>query len=100
MIVLFCEVKNMEENLNLDLSVADELWVRVIAQEMLKYARAAGEEAIARKADSEAVRILSEIKKALDDPSLDDPECFYRIDAIVDAFYQAGLSTQRHRECE
>lgn len=90
----------MEENLRLDSDLADELWVRVIAQEMLRYAKTTGEEVMARKADSEAVRILSEIKKALDDPSLDDPECFSRIDAIVDAFYQAGLSTRRHRECE
>ena len=27
----------MEENLNLDPSVVDELWVRVVAQEMLRY---------------------------------------------------------------
>ena len=46
------------------------------------------------------MRVLSEIKQVLDDPSLDDPECFYRIDSIVDVFYQAGLSTRRHEGCE
>jgi len=90
----------MEENLNLDPSVADELWARVVARETLRYAKAIGEETMARRVDSEAVRILSEVKGVLDDPALDDPECFYRIDSIVDAFYRAGLSTRRHKECE
>lgn len=78
----------------------DELWANVIAQEMVRYARATGAEVMAGRVDSEAVRVLSEIKAALDDPDLDDPECFYRIDAIVSAFYRAGLSTRRHEECE
>ena len=90
----------MKEARNSGPSIADELWVRVMAQEMLRYAKTIGEETMASKVDSEAVRILSEIKKVLDDPGLDDPECFYRIDAIVDAFHQAGLSTRRHEECE
>ena len=74
----------------------DELWVRVGAQEMLRHARASGERFMAGCVDSEAVRVLSEIKQVLDDPSLDDPECFYRIDSIVDVFYRAGLSIRRH----
>lgn len=78
----------------------DELWANVIAQEMVRYARATGAEVMAGRVDSEAVRVLSEIKAALDDPDLDDPECFYRIDAIVSAFYRAGLSTRRHEEYE
>lgn len=90
----------MEENRKPDPAVEDELWARVIAQEMLRYARASGERFMASRVDSEAVRVLSKIKKVLDDPDLDDPECFYRIDVIVCAFYQAGLSTRRHEECE
>ena len=90
----------MEENLNLDPSVVDELWVRVVAQEMLRYAKSTGEETMARRVDSEAVRVLSEIKQVLDDPSLNDPECFERIEAVVDIFFRAGLSTRRHEECE
>lgn len=88
----------MEENLSFDQSVVDELWVRAVAQEMLRFAKSTGEETLARGVDSEAVRILTEIKGVLDDPELDDPECFLRIDAIVDVFYRAGLSTRRHIE--
>lgn len=90
----------MEENQKSGLSMEDELWAQVIAQEMVRYARAGGEPFMAGRADSEAVRILTEIKEVLDDRSLDDPACFYRIDAIVSAFARAGLTTRRHEECE
>lgn len=90
----------MEEVLNRDLSLEDELWATVIAQEMLRYTRCTGQRLMAERVAGEAARILSEIKKVLDDKSLDDPECFCRIDAIVDIFYQSGLSTRRHEECE
>lgn len=90
----------MKEIYDLDSSLVDELWTRAVAQELLRFSRATGAEVMAGRVDSEAVRVLSEIKAALDDPDLDDPECFYRIDAIVSAFHQAGLSTRRHEECE
>lgn len=90
----------MEEIYNLDQLLVDELWMRAVAGELLRFAKATGAEEMAGRVDSEAVRVLSEIKRVLDDPELDDPACFYRIGAIVDAFYRAGLSTRRHQECE
>jgi len=90
----------MGENQRPGLSIEDELWARVIAQEMVRYARAAGGQFMAGRIDSEAVRILSEIKKVLDNPSLDDQDCLLHINAIVDVFYEAGLSTRRHETCE
>lgn len=86
---------DMEELFNLDPSLADELWARVMAQELLKLAKSTGEKAVARRMDSEAVRVLEEIKAVLN-----DPDCFYKIDAIVDVFFNSGLSTRRHEECE
>ena len=38
----------------------------------------------------------SEIKAILDDDTLEDPECFHRIDAMVGAFGAKGLYTPRH----
>lgn len=90
----------MEENWGYKLSFEDELWAKVIAQEMLRCTRHTGHQIMAGHVDSEAVRILSEIKKVLDNKSLDDPECFDRIEAIVNIFFRAGLSTRRHEECE
>lgn len=47
-----------------------------------------------------ALDLIAEIKEILNDTSLDDPACFARVDALVDAFYRAGLPVDRHRECE
>ena len=43
---------------------------------------------------------IMNIKEILDDEALDDPTCFQRIDAIVSAWHEAGLETDRHWECE
>ena len=47
-----------------------------------------------------AERLLDEIISILDDTSLDDPDCFYRSDAIVRAFQTAGFQTKRHWELD
>lgn len=93
-------MEEMGKDFSLDPSLVDEMWVRAMAQEMQRFLKGMAPEAVRIKVDSEAVRILSEIKKVLDDKSLDDSECFCRVNAIVDIFYQAGLSTRRHEECE
>lgn len=47
-------------------------------------------------AESKAAKLISDIKTILDDEALDDPQCFQRIDAIVDMFHAAGLNVTRH----
>lgn len=46
--------------------------------------------------ESEALGLVAEIKEILDDESLEDPQCFRKVDAIVDAFQARGLGTSRH----
>jgi len=46
--------------------------------------------------ESRALAVISQIRDILNDDTLDDPECFRRIEAIVELFYDAGLSTTRH----
>ncbi len=75
--------------------VAEALWAQAIGQEVLKVVKSRGED-IDQKVKSEALELLEEIKAVLDDDTLDDPTCFYRIDAIVDIFGDAGISTTRH----
>ncbi len=62
----------------------------------VKYIEALRPEEIIPAAESEAMKLLAEIKAILDDGSAGDPECFRRIDAIVDAFAARGISTSRH----
>lgn len=81
----------------MDLSIFEELYAQAIGREALKYLSGADvREAAAQEARSAALQVLTEIKTILDDDTLDDPACFRRIDAIVDAFHKSGISTIRH----
>lgn len=80
---------------NLEPTIAESIWAKAIGQEVLKFIKNCGED-INQKVYGEALVLLGQIKAILDDDTLDDPECFHRIDAIVDAFHEAGIPTSRH----
>lgn len=44
----------------------------------------------------QAVRLIVKIKEILDDDTLDDPDCFRRIETIVELYHKAGIGTARH----
>ncbi len=46
------------------------------------------------------MELIEQIRDILNDDTLTDPECFYRIEALVDAFADVGLYTTRHQELE
>ncbi len=77
-------------------SVAEELCAKALGQEMLRFARAYRTRDLIQDVNSRAISLLTEIQRILNDPALDDPDCFHRIDAIADAFHRYGLSTSRH----
>lgn len=85
----------MQNNKSDSSVVSEALWARAVGQVALDFAKSRGED-INQKVKDEAVELLERIKAILDDDTLDDPACFYRIDAIVDAFGDAGISTARH----
>ena len=47
-------------------------------------------------AESNAMKTLNEIQEALDDDTLDDPECFKRIEAILKVLENNGITSSRH----
>lgn len=48
-------------------------------------------------ADSQAINTLSQIQAILRDDTLDDPECFHRIEAIVSLLEGVGIDCEgRH----
>lgn len=51
---------------------------------------------IAEAMESKAVRTLEHIRHILDDDSVDDPQCFRRIEAIVCAMEDGGIPINRH----
>jgi len=74
----------------------DELYARAIGWEVLKHLKKGYPGSVADDIEGEALRILEKIQTILNDDTLDDPECFERIDAIVRTFYANGISTDRH----
>ena len=73
--------------------VSEELLAQAVGREALKYA---AREDLRQQVECEAVKLLEEIRDILDDDSMEDPECFEKIEAIVAAFHRRGLSTARH----
>ena len=81
-------------------TLSKELLARAIGESVVDHLDALVQEALADLAERQAVAALRRIKAALDDESLDDAGCALRIDAIVQTFHEAGLSTSRHWEWE
>lgn len=79
---------------------ARQLCANAISKYIITYLDCLSDEAIAHMTELCAVQLLRRIKEILDDEALDDPTCFQRIDAIVSAWHEAGLETDRHWECE
>lgn len=72
------------------------MYEQAMGAAVLKYMRNYEPQSLLPEIDSEATKILQDIRTILDDDRLDDPECFHKIEAIVSAFHRYGLSTTRH----
>lgn len=78
----------------------DEFYANIIGTEVLKWLKEFHPESLAEKVENKTMSVLQEIESILNDDALDDSECFYRIDAIVRAFQNAGISVDRHWELD
>lgn len=78
----------------------ESLYAQTLGQELMKWVREYDPHLFSLQVNTDAVLLLKEIQRILDDDALNDPECFYRIDAIVSAFHRAGLDTTRHWELD
>lgn len=68
-----------------------------IGEAVLAYMKQAGVmQDIYRAVDSRAVRMLEMIARALDDDTLDDPECFWKIERVMDVLEENWIGTSRH----
>lgn len=77
-----------------DLSRA--MYENAIGKLVVNYLESLGTVELPALAESSALKLIAEIKAVLDDGSLEDPTCFQRIDALVDAFYVRNVHTPRH----
>lgn len=78
-------------------AIVEEIFANIIGRKVLQYCKSQHilDEA-ALDIESAALSILAQIKSILDNETLDDPECFQRIEAIINALHAQGLSTSRH----
>lgn len=78
-------------------SAQDELTIYSIGSLVLSHIKEDGVlKEILSAAESNAMRALNEIQDALDDDTLDDPECFKRIEAILTVLENHGITSLRH----
>ena len=84
----------------MNISIDDSLYANTLGKQLLQWAKECSPKLLAEQVNTEAILLLKEIQSILDDETLDDPECFYRIDAIVSVFHRAGLETTRHWELD
>lgn len=81
-------------------TIEERFYAQEIGWEVLRYVKKLNVHELSQKADNEAITMIKEIKAILDDLSLDDADCFLRIDAIVRTFHKYDLPTNRHWELE
>lgn len=75
----------------------EELAAEAIGLEAMRYLKQTETiRKIARETEKKAMEALEEIRRVLNDDSLEDPECFQRIDAIVTILGDHGIYTHRH----
>lgn len=82
---------------NMELTAQEELAAEAIGLEVMRYLkREEVIQGIARETEKKAIEALEEIRRVLDDDSLEDPACFQRIEAIVTVLDGHGMYTHRH----
>ena len=82
----------------MSLSIAESLYAQILGRELLNHLKDEESNVLQRikELDSKAVQILEEIRAILDDDTIDDPECFERIDRLVSLYNRNDIGTVRH----
>ena len=73
-----------------------QIYAKALGDLVLSYLDTQGFPPLPDTVETRALETLSNIKAVLDDQTLDDSDCYGRIEAIVETFYSTGLSTSRH----
>ncbi len=73
------------------LSIPEEYYIKVIGKAMLDYAKDYDIHEAVHQMESAELELIGQIRDILNNDTLADPDCFYRIEALVDAFADAGL---------
>lgn len=74
----------------------DNMLAKAIGELLLQHMDELKAAVLAELISSRQSQLLAQIKAILDHPGAEDNDCFYTIEAIVDAFERQGLTTSRH----
>lgn len=69
-----------------------EILINALSNENIQISFSVSDRNIEHLFQNECYRLLQKIKEILNDDSLDDKECFYRIEEIVKAFEELGCT--------
>ena len=80
------------------LPIAESIYAQILGWELLNYIKKEESSLSQRikEIDSRALQILEEIRAILEDDTIDDPDCFERIDRIVSLYNKNDIGTDRH----
>ena len=82
---------------DMELTAQEQLTAEAIGLEAMRYLKQTETiRKIARETEKRATETLEEIRRVLNDDSLEDPECFQRIEAIICAMENGGVHVNRH----
>lgn len=82
-------------------SVANSLCCAALGKTILDYTGRLHPAVLQHAIESRAVQTLEAIRCILDNGTLDDPECFKRIDRLIGLFYQElDIKINRHNELD
>lgn len=82
--------------MRMDMEISKGLYANIIGELAIMYLESLQADELLSKVESQALALIAEIKTILDDDCTGDPECFYRIEKLVEAFYERGIQTTRH----
>lgn len=80
----------------MDDSNIKQIYAKALGDLVLSYLDTRGFAPLPHTVETCALETISNIKAVLDDNTLDDSDCYGRIEAIVEEFYRTGLYTSRH----
>ncbi len=72
------------------------IYAQAIGERVLEYLERFDPQQLSAVANARAIALVESIRLILEDSTLDDPSCFLRIEAIVDAYNDAGIHVSRH----
>ena len=83
--------------MELSSSIQEELVVQAIGEEALGHLKQIWTlEWLAQAVEGQALKVLEDIRRVLNDENSDNPECFRRVQAIVNTLEANGIYTSRH----